>query len=467
MKKEIKLFMLSGFLAALMWPLSAHAIERDSVGVYLIGSTADYEEFCDVVNKGDTYVSARVTADGINVNRSIGVGDREYHFRGKFDGQGHTMTLNGVPLFENTQHGSVISNVNLTGSISATGEYAGSLVAHAVSPTIENCNSNATINAAGASKAGGLVGSSRGTAILNGSSFTGQVSGAEENAGLIGWNQHTAIIRGCQATGVQSLAGNLKEGANIVENTMLGDYEVAMALEAPAQATDSVSASMRAKVAPMAGTISASIDGIDYSLGSGSGTATVVNVNPNLTSVKVPPTVTYNGVEYTVNNVKSMNGGKKMESVEIPNTVNKIENDAFHDCTNLQDVIFADGSTTLALGFNDYPVFDEQLFEYCPIYYVYIGRNLSWNKDEDPPFQTRKKLKMIDFGPRVTVVGNSNGGSSGESELFDDCDHVEIYYFYGDEQSLGTEVTFYCCEGLANATQAYISRDLKASKYTE
>ena len=468
MRKEIKLFVLSGFLAALMWPQVAQAIERDSDGYYLIGSTADYEEFCDLVNSGNPFASARVTADNITVTRSICVGEREHHFRGKFDGQGHTLTLNGVPLFEHTQHGSVISNVNLTGNLTATGEYAGSLIAHAVSPTIENCNSDATINAAGAIKAGGLVGYSRGTATLNNSSYTGQVTGAEECAGLIGWNQHTAIIKDCQASGVQSLAGNLKEGANIVENTMLGDLEVAMAVEAaPAQATDSIIASMKAKVAPMAGTISASIDGIDYSLGSGSGTATVVNVSTSLTSVKVPPTVTYNGVEYTVNNVKSMNGGKNMESVEIPNTVNKIENDAFKECTKLQDVIFADGSTTLALGFNDYTFADEELFELCPIYYVYVGRNLSWDKGEDPPFQERDKLKMIDFGPRVTVVGNSNGGSDGRNELFDDCDHVEKYFFYGDEKSLGTEVTFYCCEGMSDATQAYISRDLKASKYTE
>lgn len=468
MKTQGRLAVLTALLVACLWPQFVQAIERDENGVYLIGSDADYEEFCKLVNTGDPFASARVTADGINVTRSIGVGDREYHFRGKFDGQGHTMTLNGVPLFEHTQHGSVISNVNLTGSLSATGEYAGSLIAHAVSPTIENCNSDATINATGASKAGGLVGYSRGTATINGSSFTGQVTGAEECAGLIGWNQHTAIIRGCQATGVQSLAGNLVEGANIVENTLLNNLEVAMAIDAaPAQVSDSVSASKNAKVAPMAGTISASIDGIDYSLGEGSGTATVVNVNPSLTSVKVPSTVMYNGEEYTVNTVKSMNGGKNMESVEIPNTVNKIENDAFKECTKLEDVIFADGSTTLALGYNDYPIFDEQLFEYCPIYYVYIGRNLSWDKDEDAPFQTRHNLKMIDFGPRVTVVGNCNGGSSGENELFYDCDHVEKYYFYGDEQSLGTEIDFYCCEGMSYATQAYISRDLKASKYTE
>ena len=467
MRKPIKHLLLLA-LTGMFTSLSAQALEKDSDGYYLIGSTADYEEFCHLVNTGDCYASARVTADNITVTRSIGVGEREHYFRGKFDGQGHTLTLNGVPLFEHTEHGSVISNVNLTGSLSATGEYTGSLIAHAVSPTIENCNSDATINAAGAIKAGGLVGYSRGTATLNNSSYTGQVTGAEECAGLIGWNQHTAIIKGCQATGVQSLAGNLVEGANIVENTLLGNLEVAMAVEAaPAQATDSIIASMRAKVAPMAGTISASIDGIDYSLGSGSGTATVVNVSNSLTSVKVPPTVMYNGVEYTVNTVRSMNGGKNMESVEIPNTVNKIENDAFKECTKLQDVIFADGSTTLNLGFNDYIAIDEQLFEFCPIYYVYIGRNLSWDKSEDPPFQTRDKLKMIDFGPRVTVVGNSNGGSDGRNELFDDCDHVEKYFFYGDEQSLGTEVTFYCCEGMSDATQAYISRDLKASKYTE
>ncbi|WP_407403061.1 leucine-rich repeat protein [Sodaliphilus sp.] len=461
MNKTIKQLLLLS-LTGVFTTLSAQALERDSDGIYLIGSTADYEEFCDLVNKGDTYASARVTADGIVVTRSIGVGDREYHFRGKFDGQGHTLTLNGVPLFENTQHGSVISNVNLTGSITTTGEYAGSLIAHAVSPTIENCNSDATINATGAIKAGGLVGNSRGTATLTGSSFTGQVTGAEENAGLIGWNQHTAIIRDCQAVGANTLAGNLVEGANIVENTLLGDREVAMAVET----TDSVAASTAAKVAPM-GTIGASFDGINYSLSESSRHAAVIDVSPSLLSVKVPPTVTLDGVEYIVTDVNSMNGGKNMERVEIPNTVNKIHNDAFRECTKLEDVIFADGTTTLDLGFNDYPFFDEQLFEFCPIYYVYIGRNLSWDKDEDEPFETRDKLKYIEFGPRVTVVGNSNGGSDGENQLFNGCYHVTAYYLFGDEESLGSEVTFYCSEGMSSATHAYIGRDIKASKYTE
>ncbi|WP_407404538.1 leucine-rich repeat protein [Sodaliphilus sp.] len=472
---KIKKLLLGFGLMALTIP--AAAIERDADGYYLIGSTADYEEFCNLVNTGDCYASARVTADGVVVTRSLGEGEREHFFRGKFDGQGHTMTITNVPLFEHTEPGSVISNVNLTGNLTATGEYAGSLIAHAVSPTIENCNSDVVINAAGASKAGGLVGYSMGTATINNSSFSGQITGTEECAGLVGWNQHTAIVKGCHATGTQSLAGNLVEGANIVENTLLNDTEVAMRVEAKEVAkerVDSISNAMmaKAKVKPDAISVNnATIDGITYTLVTDvpdyGNIAAVADVSSSLASVKVPANVEWNGNTYSVITISGMPSGKNVGYLEVPSTVIRIDNDAFKNCTNLELLYFLDGTEVLDLGYNEYTFIDEQLFENCPLFKVYIGRNLSWNKNEDEPFETRNKLKYIEFGPRVTVVGNYDSGSDGENQLFNDCDNVEKYYFYGDEQSLGTEVTFYCSEGMSDASAAYISRDLKASKYTE
>ncbi|MCQ2266334.1 MAG: leucine-rich repeat domain-containing protein [Bacteroidaceae bacterium] len=466
MKKLKKTFLL----LTLTWAMPVMGIERDTDGYYLIGTTADYEEFCDLVNSGDCYASARVTADGITVTRSIGVGERQFHFRGKFDGQGHTLIINNVPMFEHTQPGCVISNVNLTGHLSAEGEYAGALIGEAMSPTIENCSSEVVIEATDECKAGGLVGYSRGAISLNNCSFTGQIAGTRESAALIGWSQHSATIKNCRAAGTKYLAGNLVEGAHLVENTLLNEANVAMTIKIneTAEVTDSIHRAMKAKHKAFS-LSTATIDGIYYGLQSDgvNNLASVGNVSSNLTSVKIPSTVEWNGETYTVYSIGGMDGGRNMQYLEVPASVEVINNNAFEKCTNLSTVIFADGDKVLDLGYNVHTFIDEQLFEYCPITWAYIGRNLSWNKGEDEPFETRNKLELIEFGPRVTVVGNYNYGDGGRSELFDGCNQVKEYYFYGNDESVNTEVAFYCCQGMSKSPYAYIDRNLQASKYTE
>lgn len=462
MRKEIKLFVLSGFLAALMWPQVAQAIERDSDGYYLIGSTADYEEFCNLVNSGNPYASARVTADGINVTRSIGAGDDVFHYRGKFDGQGHTLVLNNPDggLFANTEAGCVISNVNLTGQAGANATMAGSLVNHAAGTTIDNCSSDATIDAANSEIAGGLVGKSHGAITLNGCTFTGQLTNAAQSAGLIGWNEHTAHINNCQVVANTLLAGNLIEGANIVENCRIGDQEVTMTLK------DEISEGPN-KVNTTATKVTD--QGVTYSLDNGQ--ATVTGINNTITAVTIPESIYYGGQAYTVTKIGSyaLSNGT-LQYVKVPATVTRIEDDAFHECTALNEVVFADGASKLWLGRSaDYTFVEEELFYEAPIKKVYIGRNLAWNGTgyKDEPFERHETITEVTFGPRVTVVGNIDDPKCSNPELFNECNNMKTYSFLGDEQSVGTSVKFYCAEGLGKSTTAYIDRDLEASKYTE
>lgn len=468
MKKVILPTALAVIFVAILWPQSALAIERDSVGVYLIGSTADFEEFCDVVNTGNPFASARVTADGITVRRSIGLGDDVFHFRGKFDGQGHTLTLDTPEggVFANTEAGCVISNVNLSGKVSGN-QNIGSLINFAAGTTIMDCSSNAIVDASHADVAGGLVGKSHGTITLDGCAFTGQVTGGvEQSSGLIGWNEHSVVIRNCQVMGTSLLAGNLKEGANIVENTRLGNRVVAMTVE-EALSDSITNAPQRVKT----NAVDFTSNGITYTIDTGSGQATVKKASSSLTSVQIPEKVAYNGNNYTVTKIGGYAlSNSTIQYARIPKTVVTVENDAFHECTALKEVVFDDGPTTLWLGRSaDYTFVEEELFYKAPINKVYIGRNLSWNGTgtKDEPFEYHDKLVEITFGPRVTVVGNYGDHDCTNNQLFNNCKNVSNYSFLGDEQSLGTSVNFYCSEGFSNASKAYISRDFVASNYTE
>lgn len=63
---------------------------------YLIGSDADWETFVSYINdKGGSYryKNYKLTAD-IHVTSMVGKNDDTNAFKGVFDGNGHTMTLN-------------------------------------------------------------------------------------------------------------------------------------------------------------------------------------------------------------------------------------------------------------------------------------------------------------------------------------------------------------------------------------
>ena len=443
-------------IATACFSLTAAAIEKDSDGYFLIGSTADLEEFCNLVNTGDTYACARVTADGIDVTSPIGVGDIVFHYRGHFDGQGHTLNITAEKggLFANAQPGCVISNVNITGTVTADNGVAAALVNNAVGVTIENCNSTATINASSTDTAGGLVGSSRGSITLKGCSFSGVINGGEKVGGLIGWNEHTAHIYDCQVPAAYALAQNLIDNENFVDSSRQGDVTVSMGASAPDGDANTTVAH----------------EGIRYNIVSKNGVASLSlkACNDRIKAIKVPSEITVGDVTYPVTEVgdNSMSY-RALQYVEIPASVTRVGNDAFHYSYNLTDVVFDDAETRLWLGADLESTPDQELFYNSPIKNVYIGRNLAWDGSEDEPFDTHDSLREIIFGPRVTEVGNVDDPDCSEDELFNESDYVDHYAFLGDEKSLGTIVKFHCAEGMSHAPNAYISRDLEECKYTE
>ena len=154
------------------------------------------------------------------------------------------------------------------------------------------------------------------------------------------------------------------------------------------------------------------IDGLYYDLDMATRTATVTyekegtgNYASLPANVKIPKSVEYNGVTYSVTKVanRAFANCNSLESISIPGTVLQIGDTyysdsydyggylPFYNCTALKSVIFEDGEQGIVLG-AAYNHRDSKycrgLFSYCPLEEVYIGRNISYqNHSDDDTFE--------------------------------------------------------------------------------
>ena len=145
---------------------------------YLIGTARQWTAFANKVNdinNADTYEGkyVKLTAD-INIgNTMVGTitasgtditGGRQ--FRGNFDGNGHTITMAlegtsgelAIAPFRNVD--AKISNLRVSGTISTSGKFAGSIVGRATYLKMTNCYSDVAITStvSGDGTIGGLIG---------------------------------------------------------------------------------------------------------------------------------------------------------------------------------------------------------------------------------------------------------------------------------------------------------------------
>ena len=175
------------------------------------------------------------------------------------------------------------------------------------------------------------------------------------------------------------------------------------------------------------------IDGLYYDLDTSNRTATVtyeVDGTGNYASlsanVKIPESVVYNGVTFTVTKIgeNTFSNCKVLESISIPGTVLQIgqntgvSNLPFYNCTSLKSVRFEDGASSLVLG-SDYR--DDRgyngtgLFSFCPLEEVYIGRNITYIDGRYPfekypqyygysAFYNQPKLAKVTISSTVTEI---------------------------------------------------------------
>ncbi|MBO7119185.1 MAG: hypothetical protein J6W03_02550, partial [Bacteroidaceae bacterium] len=205
MRKRLLNLCLTALLSVVgtaAWALS------DVGGVYQIGSAADLEEFAALVNDGQVYANAELTAD---IDRGIGgtmIGTADNKYQGFFDGKGHTIKINMFPeedtagLFRYTGYRCVIQNLKVEGTITTGKKFAAAIVGENCG-IIRGCYVDVTIKSsvAGDATHGSIVGRGfGGTTVENClAKITILGEGTQNCGGVVGWAEKRTNIVNCLA----------------------------------------------------------------------------------------------------------------------------------------------------------------------------------------------------------------------------------------------------------------------------
>lgn len=126
--------------------------------------------------------------------------------------------------------------------------------------------------------------------------------------------------------------------------------------------------------------------------------------------IVVPETIIYKEEVYTVAGFSqsAFENSKKLTSITIPQSVLSIANKAFNDCRALTELIIEDGSSVLCLGYNDDSDNSHKgLFYECPLYKLYLGRNISYSQPTwASPFSEITTLTDVTMSDYVNTINN-------------------------------------------------------------
>ena len=176
-------------------------------------SAGDWELLAQRVAAGETVHA--IMADDIDLSATTTMlGTTSRPFKGTFDGNGHTLTINYSTTQQYTAPFSVVSgesvikNLHVEGNATSTAKFTSGIVGYFLSSgsslTLENCRSSVAItgNLSGDATNGGLVALAEGNRLtIKGCLFDGKLLGANcyNNGGIVGWVESTckATITGC------------------------------------------------------------------------------------------------------------------------------------------------------------------------------------------------------------------------------------------------------------------------------
>ncbi|MBQ6226840.1 MAG: hypothetical protein IJJ73_11135 [Bacteroidaceae bacterium] len=121
-------------LTALMCVVSTTAWALSEVnGVYQIGTAEDLEEFTALVNKGNRFANALLTADIVKSSPSTMIGTDAIEYEGIFDGAGHSITIDlktesrGIALFRWVGRKGIVKDLKVQGEITTSSDWAAAI----------------------------------------------------------------------------------------------------------------------------------------------------------------------------------------------------------------------------------------------------------------------------------------------------------------------------------------------------
>ena len=124
-----------------------------------------------------------------------------------------------------------------------------------------------------------------------------------------------------------------------------------------------------------------------------------------------------------------------LKSIEIPNSVNFIGSHAFSFCNSLTKAVFVDGIVELEISDLDGDMNSKfDLFDFCPLEEVYLGRNLGHGAS----FAGQKNLKKVSIGNTVTKISSCT---------FERCSSLESVSISNSVTTIG-EYAFARCSAL-------------------
>ncbi|MCQ2215783.1 MAG: T9SS type A sorting domain-containing protein [Bacteroidales bacterium] len=133
-------------------------------GVYEIGTAYDFLKFAAMVNTGRVDIKGKLTKDIDISSYQTMIGNYTYRYKGEFDGDGHSVTVNyenGIRLtglFYYTAEGFYVHDLTVKGNIQTTQEYAAGIIGYcAGSARLERCISKVNIQTS-RHYSGGLIG---------------------------------------------------------------------------------------------------------------------------------------------------------------------------------------------------------------------------------------------------------------------------------------------------------------------
>lgn len=175
-----------------------------------------------------------------------------------------------------------------------------------------------------------------------------------------------------------------------------------------------------------------------------------------LGDITIPVTVTHEDVSYTITSVKenAFSGCTNLTAITIPRSVVSIEDHAFNGCTSLKSIIIEDGEKELVMGQAGARA---ALFYSSPLEDCYLGRNLSYSKENAPiaPFRGQTTLKQIVIGSQVTRI---------EKDAFAGCSSLTTINIPDGVEGIGKSA-FKNCSNLADIVLPMSLRNIEAAAF--